>query len=550
MVRRLCIMLMLAAGGAEAQDAARLTVVFTSDVHAHVLAEDQVRQRPGRGSLAQAATLITRIRAEGVPTVVLDGGDVIEGTPLSHYALVAPGADGVDPTIAAMNLIGYDAAVIGNHEFNYGLDVLRNSLKQARFPWLASNLRGAGEVGLPLGDSVLLERAGIRVGVLGLTNPNIPHWDPASHWRGLEFTDPVVTARQAVAELRRRSDLVIVVLHSGFERDLETGVSNQSDFENYTCRVAEIPGIDLLLTGHTHRNLPPRRLGTTVVAQPGRWAEQVTRIDLTMKRDRGRWTVAEWKGVNLPTVGEVPDTAIVAAVEPLRVRVDRELSRVIGELGAPLRVGGLPTADDPVLDLIHSVQLEATGAQLSLGAPVSMTRMEFPAGPVTPRLAHALYPYPNTLVVVALTGGQLGEVLEHAARGWTGMTCTPPDTCTLERDPDLAFYNFDSVQGATYLVSPLASPGHRVRGLRIGGRPVQRDELVTLVINSYRGAGGGNYPFLQTAPRVKEVDRPMTDLLIEFFERNGKVTPGADDNWAFTIPLRESVGRRISGPAQ
>ena len=546
MKRALTVLILLLANGAMASDTAVLTVLFTSDVHAHVLPVDMVAERPTKGSLAQAATVIARVRRESSTVVVLDGGDAIEGTPLGHYALVDKSPQATDPTITAMNAIGYDAAAIGNHEFNYGLDALRRALSGSRFPWLAANLVGTDGAHLRVGSDLVILRGGIRIGVVGLTNPNIPHWDPAAHWAGLTFQDPVTIAAARVAALRPRCDVLIVVLHAGFERDLETGAANDSDFENSAWRIAQIPGIDLLLTGHTHRDVAPRKLGGTIVAQPGRWAELITRIDLTLKMEKRRWHVADWKGVNLPTVGELPDETILSSVAAARERAERELARPIGELVVPLKIGGLPTSDDAGLDLIHAVQLDATGAQLSLAAPIGMASLEFPAGQVTPRLAHALYPYPNTLLVVALTGSQLRAVLEHAVRGWTSLDCARPEACLLLRDAKLPPYNYDSLQGADYLVNPLAPNGQRIRGLRIDGREIGPDMIVTVAINSYRGAGGGNFPFLATAPRVKEVDRPMVDLIVEFFERHGKVTPRADDNWAMTIPLTELVPGRAA----
>jgi 2',3'-cyclic-nucleotide 2'-phosphodiesterase (5'-nucleotidase family) len=513
-------------------------------VHAHVTPVDLVAQRPAKGSLAQAATLIGRVRRESTAVLVLDGGDAIEGTPVAHYALVDPSPTTPDPTIAAMNVIGYDAAVIGNHEFNYGLDTLRRSLSGSHFPWLAANIEGTAAVQLPIGREKVITRGGVKVGILGLTSPNVPHWDPASHWKGLTFADPVATAASAVASLRPRCDVLVVVLHAGFERDLDSGASNETDFENSAWRIAQLPGVDLLLTGHTHRDIAPRKVGGTLVAQPGRWAELVTRIDLTLRREGRRWQIADWKGANLPTSAETADEAVLAAVAPAVKRAESELARPIGELVAPLKVGGLPTADDAGGDLIHAVQLEATGAELSLAAPIGMASMEFPAGPVTPRLAHALYPYPNTLLVVALSGAQLRQVLEHAVRGWNGLDCGRPEACLLLRDPKLPPYNYDSLQGASYLVNPLAPVGTRVRGLHLAGRDLGSDTLVTVAINSYRGAGGGNFPFLGTAPRVKEVDRPMVDLIVEYFERHGKVTPQADDNWGITVPLTEFVPGR------
>jgi 2',3'-cyclic-nucleotide 2'-phosphodiesterase/3'-nucleotidase len=532
-----CLLLPLAAW---AEEQVTLTVLFTSDMHAHVLPWDEVRQRPARGSIAQVASVVARVRAENPRTVVLDGGDAIEGTALGYYAIAAVGAKGPDPTIDAMNLVGYDAVVVGNHEFNFGLDVLRRSLEQSKFPWLAANVEGGRAVSLPIGDEVVIERGGVRVGVLGLITPNIPHWDPPGHWKGLSFTDPVEAARSRLPRLRARSDLVIVVLHSGFERDLDSGEEDDTAYENYAWRVAQLPGIDVLLTGHTHRDIAPRMVGGTLVAQPGRWAELVTRVDIDLAGSRTTWRVASRHGINIKTAGETADPAVVAAVEGARAHAEEVLGRAVGELAAPIRLRSLPTADDPAIDLIHAVQMEATGAQLSLAAPLG-GNVEFPAGPVTARLVQGLYPYPNTLLAVRLTGTQLKDVLEHAVRGWKGLDCTHAPGCTLERDGRLPPYNYDTLQGATYLVDPVAPIGSRILGLRVAGRLVAAADTFTVAINSYRGAGGGGYPHLASAPRVGEIDRPMADLILDYIARHKTITPAADENWAFVVPLREAV---------
>jgi 2',3'-cyclic-nucleotide 2'-phosphodiesterase/3'-nucleotidase len=535
--------LFLAAAVVFGAERATLTVLFTSDMHANVLPFDDVRERPTNGSVAQVATLVARVRNQNPRVVVLDGGDAIQGTPLGYYAIAGAGASGPDPTVAAMNLVGYDGAVVGNHEFNFGLDVLRRSLEQSRFPWLAANLSGAKETRLPFATEVVLRRGGVRVAVLGLTNPNVPHWELASHWAGLSFADPVAVAAARVPELRKRADVVIVVVHAGFERDLETGAAEGGEDENFAWRLAQLDGIDLLLTGHTHRDIPPRALGKTVVAQPGRWAERVTRIDLDLLRKGRSWGVIGWHGENLKTGGETPDPRVVAAVAEAEARVKAEFARPLGRLEGPLTVTSLPMSDDPSLDLIHAVQLEASGAQLSLAAPLRGGWLEFPAGVVTPRLAYALYPYPNTLVVVRLTGGQLRDVMEHAVRGWVGLDCGGGGTRLL-RDPELPPYNYDTLQGATYFVDPSAPVGARVHGLRVAGKAVQDGDTFTLAVNSYRAAGGGDYPHLAAAPRVTEIDRPMLELLVEYFVRHGTIAPASDDNWSFTVPLREAQAPR------
>jgi 2',3'-cyclic-nucleotide 2'-phosphodiesterase (5'-nucleotidase family) len=540
---RLLLLLVLTSFPAFAAERKTLTVLFTSDIHAHVLPFDDVRQRPARGSVAQVATLVAEVRRQGTNPIVLDGGDAIEGTPMEYYALAAPGASGVDPTIAAMNLVRYDAAVLGNHEFDWGLDVLRRSLAQSRFPWLAANLAGAQGAGLALRDHVILERHGVRVAVLGLTNPRVPYWDPPSHWAGLTFADPVEVAARRVAALRGKADVVIVVAHTGFEKDLDTGTTNGSEEENFAWRLAHVPGVDLLLTGHTHHNIPPRRLGDAVVAQPGRWAEVVTRVELTVERAGRRWRVVGWRGENLPTREEAPDPRVVVAVADAHRRTEEALARPVGTLTAALSVDGVTAADDASVDLIHAVQLEASGAQLSLAAPLGSAATEFPAGEVTERLLHALYPYPNTLVVVRLTGAQVLAVLERAVSGWVRVEGSAAEGLTLLRDRRVPPYAFDTLEGATYAVDPTAPVGHRIRDLRVGGAPIDSHASFTVVMNSYRAAGGGGYPYLREAPRVRAIDRPMVELMAAYFRRHHEVSPRATGNWVFTVPLAAGVAR-------
>lgn len=532
-----CLASLAAVAAAAGPEEVTLALVFTSDVHAHLLPYDEVRQRPARGSLAQVATFVRQVREKNPLTVVLDGGDAIQGTPLSHYVLTGQLGNGADPTVTAMNLVGYDAAVLGNHEFNYGLAPLRRALSQSRFPWLAANLGQAREAELVVKPWVILQRGPLRVGVVGITNPHVPYWDPPEHWQPLAFLDPLAAAERAIRQLRPQVDLLIVVAHTGFERDLQTGEPNGSDDENFAWRLSQLAGVDILLTGHTHRDIPPQRLGQVWVAQPGRWAELASYLQVQLRRERGRFRVVAVEGRNVPSADMAPDPQVVAALEPLAAQVKGELAKPVGQLASSLRVGGLPVEDDPGLDLIHQVQLWATGAQLSLAAPVASSVVEFPPGPLTPRLAHALYVYPNTLVVVQVNGEQLRAILEHAVRGWQGVRCTADAPPQLVRDEGLPAYNYDTLEGATYVVDPTAPVGQRVRGLKFSGKPVHATDTFSLVVNSYRAAGGGNYPFLRQAPRLAVVDRQVVDLLVAYFAKVGTLQPETTENWFFAPRL-------------
>lgn len=514
-----------------------LTVLFTSDVHGHLLPQDDVRQRPARGSLAQVASLVAATRRQNPLTVVLDGGDAIQGTPLAHYVLSGQMGEGRDPTVLAMNLVGYDAAVLGNHEFNYGLDVLKRAVLQSRFPWLAANLSNLPKAGLPVTPYLVLKRGPLKIGIIGLTNPHVPFWDPPEHWRPLVFEDPVVLGEKLARSLRPQVDVLILLAHTGFEKDPLTGEENGTWEENFAWRLAHIPGVDLLLTGHTHRNIPPTKVEATWVAQPGRWAELVSRLDVQLRK-QGRWKVVGVQGANVPVEKLAPDHRVEQALAPLHSQVLAELARPLGELLAPFSFGGPPVADDPGVDLIHEVQLWASGAQLSLAAPLAGSPHELPAGKLTPRFAHALYPYPNTLVVLRVTGGQLRAILEHAQRGWQGISCKPGNPCELLRDPRFPSYNFDTLEGLSYLVDPNAPLGQRIWGLSFQGKPVRDTDSFTLVVNSYRAAGGGGYPFLRELPREKVIPRQVVDLIVAYFGHKIRLSPRASENWLFAPRLR------------
>jgi 2',3'-cyclic-nucleotide 2'-phosphodiesterase/3'-nucleotidase len=227
--------------------------------------------------------------------------------------------------------------------------------------------------------------------------------------------------------------------------------------------------------------------------------------------------------------------------------MEEELQRVVGRLASPLALGGVPPADHPAVDLLHQVQLRATGAELSLAAPLAMATQEFPAGEITPRELHALYPYPNTLVVVHLSGAQVRDVLEHAVRGWSGVECREPASCTLYRDPALPGYGYDTLEGATYVVDVTQPAGSRIRALRVRGELMDPGQMFSVALNSYRAAGSGGFPHLKSAPRLREIDRQMVDLLADYFAAEGVVTPGASENFFFVIPLAAATGAPRAG---
>jgi 2',3'-cyclic-nucleotide 2'-phosphodiesterase/3'-nucleotidase len=528
------VLLLLAAppGPAAPAETRRLTLLHTSDVHGAVLPFDDVRNRPTGGSLAQVVTMVEDLRSTlDHPVLLLDSGDAIQGSPLELFGHVRWSEP--SPTITAMNRAGYLAMAVGNHEFNFGLEVLEKARRQADFPFLSANVVDAAS-GEPAFVPYLVEEInGIRVGILGLTTPNIPGWELPEHYRGLAFEPPDDVARHWVGRLRGEEgcDLVVVLAHTGFERDPVSGRPGDTAHEDFGWRLSEVDGIDVLLTGHAHDNIPPRRLNRAIVAQPSSRARVLTRIDLELVAHGEGWRVAAFEGANLPVADVPPDDELVRRLEPLHQRVVAALDGPVGELQAPLDVAGCRLADCAALDLVHAVQLQASGAELSLAAILSDNAPRAGAGEVSWRWVHGFYVYPNTLVAVRLSGAQVKDILEWSARYYDGLDCGPDGGCTVLTDPSIPHYNVDTMAGLSYRIDPTRPEGDRVRDLRRDGRPLDLHRSYTVVCNNYRAAGGGHYPHLAAAEIVWRSPTEMSELIGDFLARQRPWPARADGNW-------------------
>ena len=518
-----------------------LTILHTSDLHGHVSPRDNPEQREFPEGVARVTTAVKAVRAEGKPTLLLDSGDTIEGAPVE--AMVFSGAipDRGDPIVRAMNLAGYEAMAVGNHEFNFGLARLEKSRREAKFPWLSANT--VLESGKPAFDPYVVRVVGgVRVGILGLTTKNIPFWEPPSHVTGLKFLDTVETAKRYVPILREKEkcDVVLVLTHQGFEKDLQTGKETGSSEENQAYAIAmEVPGIDLLLTGHTHTAIEPRRLGQTWISQPGRFGNTLTRYDLELEKAGRGWKVASVQGRNLSMKDVAPDPDILAAVASEREAASKILTTAVATLSRPVSARGARTEDSALLDWLHAVQREQGKADLSFTSLLPGSLPDWPAGPLTIGQIWAFYPYENALVTVRATGKQVREALEVAGRCISGITMQDGKP-VWQRNPAVWGYNCDNLEGAEYALDPTRPEKSRLLYLKRDGRPVRDEDLFTVALNSYRAAGSSGYSVWRECPRVSESDKPLRDLLIEDARRRGTLTLETNHNWFLAPELPEA----------
>jgi 2',3'-cyclic-nucleotide 2'-phosphodiesterase/3'-nucleotidase len=524
-----CLLLPVPSRAEDSAAETRLTILHTSDLHGTVLPFDDFTDRPStRGSLVQVATIVDRVRAEaGHPVLVLDSGDTIQGTPFEQFVGVRWG--GASPTITAMNEIGYDAMAVGNHEFNFGLEVLRRAEALATFPMLSANTLAEATGKPAFAPYTVLERDGVRIGLLGLVTPNVPAWEKPANYQGLTFEPMDEAARRWVPVLRddMECDLVVVLAHTGFEYDSD---NPDADPENYLGRLAAVPGIDLVLSGHTHTDMPPEEIGGAIVSQPWARARRLTRIDLELTRDESGWRITRWEGSNLPTGGDQPDAELVDLFSGDHTRVREALDGPIGEVTSTVSADRCRLEDCALLDFLHEVQLEASGADLSLASLLAYSTPELEPGPVTWRWIHSFYVYPNTLAAVRLSGAQIRDILEHTARYYDGLECDE-DGCTVLGDPDIPHYNVDGMSGLSYRIDPTRPEGSRIRDIRYRGGELDLEATFTVACNSYRTAGGGNFPHLADAELVWWSSEEITALMGSYLERHGPWRPSADGNW-------------------
>lgn len=544
--------------GAVAQQPANsrvhITIMGTTDLHGNILPKDYYTDKPDARGLARAATIIKKARQENANLLLLDSGDTIQGTPLEYYHN-RKNNQPPDPMMLIMSALHYDAMAVGNHEYNFGLLVLGKARREAKFPWLSANTYNKGTDQAHYQPYIVKEIAGVRIGVLGLTTPGIPNWDNAENYEGLEFREPVSEAKKWVRILREKehADVVVIAMHMGLGEDLKTGTVNpgQVPHENEALAIArQVPGVDVILMGHTHRDVPSlyvnndsvtisgsrdpstnqRSFAGVLLTQAGYWGKHVTRVDLYLdKAGDGHWRLGT---KSADTISITDRTESDAEILKLAESYDREtedwLGRVIGQSDEALHARDARFRDTAILDLIQRVQMEAGKADVSMVASFNALA-RIPQGPVTVREIAGLYVYENTLVVLEVTGQQLKDGLEHSAKYFRAYE--PGKDLSDLVNEKIPAYNFDIAEGVSYELNLAKPVGQRIEKLSFKGQPVKLDQKFRLATNNYRVNGGGGYTMYKDAPVVYRSSELIRDLIIDWVERHKTIPPEPTNNW-------------------
>ncbi|MFD6878759.1 MULTISPECIES: bifunctional metallophosphatase/5'-nucleotidase [unclassified Streptomyces] len=547
------------------------TVMGTTDLHGNVFNWDYFTDKEfddkahNDVGLAKISTLVDRVRAEKGRrnTLLIDAGDTIQGTQLSYYyAKVDPitaRRGPVHPMAQAMNAIGYDAAALGNHEFNYGIPVLRKFEEQCDFPLLGANALDARTLRpafAPYSMHRLRTPFGrdVKVAVLGLTNPGIAIWDKAHVQGKMTFPGLEEQAAKYVPRLRSMgADVVIVSAHSG-----SSGTSSYGDqlphVENAAGLVAEqVPGIDAILVGHAHTEIAEYRVKNratgkdVVLSEPLKWGQRLTLFDFELVWERGCWSVSKVAAKVLNSNAVEEDPKITRLLSDEHRKVVAYVNQVIGTSTRAMSTAEGPVKDVPVIDLINHVQAETVRAALSgtewAALPVVSQASCFsrtasiPAGQVTIRDAAGLYPFENTLEARLLTGAQLKDYLEYSARYYVRTAPgAPVDPAALTNAEGIPDYNYDAVYGLAYEIDVAQPVGSRIVGLSFAGKPVDPAGRFVLAVNNYRASGGGNFPHVPQARQLWADSDEIRNTIVQWVKAKGTVDPAgfASVDWRLT----------------
>lgn len=567
-----------------------LRVLATTDMHMKLLPHDYHAGRPcGRGSLAQVASLVERHRRLARNTLLVDNGDFLQGTPLGDHAAREGGRD--HPAIAAMNLMGYDAAAIGNHDFAFGLDVLQSAARQARFPLLAANLRVRGRADFP--RYAILRRqvvtvggrpATLRIGLIGFLPPQTTAWDRDLAGR-MECDDILETARRVVPRMRAEgADLVVALAHSGIApRPAGPGA------ENVAADLGALDGIDAIVAGHTHEVFPgkiaPRADGVDTArgtlcgkpaVMPGFGGSHLGVIELSLTCEGASgWRLAratarcEPVGPHLP-----PAPAVLRAVAPSHRLTLSHLGTRIGSSGQRISSYFALVGVDPALTLVNMAQrwfvrksLRDTALQ---GFPVLSAAAPFRAGgrggpfhytdvpPGRLRLGNLtdIYSFPNRICALPVSGADLRGWLERSASLFNRIRPGRPDQPLA--DPRFPAYQFDVIEDLRWRIDLSQPPGFsadgtatgssRIRDLTWRGRPVRDDDRFVLATNSYRLAECGLFaPLTAGKPFVMPPGPQTRDVIRDYLRQRRRVSIDPAPSWQFA-PLPGTSALFETGP--
>lgn len=567
-------------------------ILATTDLHTNLVNYDYYQDKPAENvGLAKTAVLIEEAKKENSNTLLVDNGDTIQGTPLGTYkAIVNPVKEGEQhPMYAALQKLGFEAGTLGNHEFNYGLDYLKRVIDTAGMPIVNANIVDP-KTGAYVYDpykiisKTFVDKNGrkttVKIGVTGIVPPQILSWDKANLEGKIQVNDSVEAIQKIIPEMRKAgADITLVLSHSGIGDD-----KYEKGEENEGYQIASLPGVDAVVTGHSHAEFPSGngtgfyekyagvdgingKINGTPVTMAGKYGDHLGIIDLNLVYKNGKWTVVNSKGSirKIHTKSKDADERIKEIAKTAHEGTIQYVRQQVGTTTAPITSYFALVKDDPSVQIVNNAQIwyakkELAGTPegnlpiLSAAAPFKAgTRgdatayTDIPAGPIAIKNVADLYLYDNVTAILKVTGAQLKEWLEMSSGQFNTIDPTKKEAQQLI-NPSYRTYNFDVIDGVTYeyditqpnkydregkLIHPDAS---RVRNLKYQGKDVAPDQEFIVVTNNYRA--NGKFPGVRDASLNRLLGLENRQVIINYILDVKNINPSADKNWHFTNSIK------------
>lgn len=532
----------------------QIKVIETSDVHGSFFPYDFIERTPRDGSLARVSSYVKRMREQyGDNVILLDNGDILQGQPICYYYnFIAHDK----PNVAAeiINYMGYDAQTFGNHDVETGHAVYDKWIKEVNCPVIAANIIYA-ETGKPyVKPYTIINKEGVRIAVLGMLTPAIPNWLNEKLWSGLRFENLKKSAKHWIDYLKKneRPDIIIGLFHSGWDGGIQTEEYNEDETR---IVASEVPGFDIIFFGHDHRKRMEtirNKTGNNVLClDPSCNATMVSDATITVEIEKGKVISKHITGKIQDIRKEEIDEDFIKHFQTDIDQVKNYVNREIADFSETVHSKDCFFGSSPFTDLIHNVQMQLTGADMSFCAPLSFN-IQIAKGPIRVSDMFKLCKYENNIYVLNMTGEEIRKYLEMSYGLWVNTMKTPEDHIMLldnNNKGDMQKYgfknltfNFDSASGIDYEVDVTKPNGSKINILGFSnGKPFEEKKWYKVVMNSYRGNGGGELLTKGAGIPKDSLERrtiykseaDQRYLIMKEFERAGIIHPEANKNWKF-----------------
>lgn len=525
----------------------KITILATTDIHGNILGYDYDKGESFNDSgMNRIYSYIKQVKSENLNTLVVDNGDIIQGNTLTDE-MYSNKKDEKHPVISAMNFMGYDAMVLGNHEFNFGLDLIKSLEKQSNFPFLSANVayRESGEDFVK--SHTIINCGGVRVGIIGLTTPNVPRW-VGNLVKDLNFHDLGETAYRYVSEIRDKVDIIMVMAHASMVSEHDK--KNERDAAEKILRLC--PEIDVLVVGHFHITVKEKR-GKTLIGGATDSGQEVIRFDLTL--DNNNHVIdGQVKVVSMKPYYPSEELSELPVIKKAHETTMDFVTEIIGEATEDFQpkdeITFIPEGrlrDTPLIELINKVQLINSGADVT---STSLIRDDsnIKKGAITYGYIFNVYKFTTFLYVVEVTGKELKDYMEWAASAYNQWK---PGDISISFTMDIPGYQHEFFAGVNYKVDISKPIGHRIVDLKFKGELVKENQILKLATSDYCYFANLKGRKLAKNNYIWKSSNTIREMIVEYIKNQGIISPQTDNNWEITgvnleSPYKEKIIKLVN----